>query len=86
MYRCGSIACRLHVLVMLLRIAAVWHQALAFPPALLPRAIETVRMTCGVSFLASLANRVPENRQKTNGTPLLLPCHHPRLSVMAPSL
>ena len=38
-------------------------------------------MTCGVSFLASLANRVGL-RTSTQGTPLLLARHHPQLLVI----
>ena len=39
-------------------------------------------MTCGVSFLASLANRV-KCEDCTQGTPLLLARHHPQLLVIA---
>jgi hypothetical protein len=39
-------------------------------------------MTCGVSFLASLANRVSVEHC-TQGTPLLLAGHHPQLLVIA---
>jgi hypothetical protein len=39
-------------------------------------------MTCGVSFLASLANRV-SFEHCTQGTPLLLVGHHPQLLVIA---
>ena len=40
-------------------------------------------MTRGVSFLASLANRVGLTTS-TQGTPLLLARHHPQLLVIAP--
>src|SRR5258706_10782555 len=40
-------------------------------------------MTCGVSFLASSAKRVPDLPQGTQGTPLLLPGHGPQLLVIA---
>jgi hypothetical protein len=42
-------------------------------------------MTCGVSFLASLANRVSVEHC-TQGTPLLLAGHHPQLLVIALSI
>jgi len=41
-------------------------------------------MTSGVSFLASLANRV-SFEHCTQGTPLLLPSHRPQLLVIAPT-
>src|SRR5438128_3505950 len=40
-------------------------------------------MTRGVSFLASSAKRVPDSRQGTQGTPLLLPGHRPQLLVIS---